>query len=430
MIGVIADDITGSNDIGSMFVQSDLLTHIYSYEGRGSFSRNYQGEPQVVILDTDSRIDSAEEAYKKEYAATKELKKAGVEYFYNKTCSAFRGNIGAYLDGMLDALAEEFAVVVVGFPKNGRTTVDGIHYIYGTRLEDSEFKNDPIHPMTESSLVKILQGQTERKVDLINYEIVKKGSEILKNKIEEKKNKCNYLIIDVTQQKDLEIIARACKAEKVVGGSSALAEELSKVWPTEDRSELNKISKFKNRDKGVLIACGSLMPQTAAQINYMKEKDNSVVEMDTLKIFDKKTRKKQIDKLCTEIIEDINKGKDVVLHSSNTTEKVKLTKSKGKKIGLKEKEVSRLVSATLSEVVEKVLRETGQKKLIIAGGDTSAAICKKLNIKSFRVWQVIEPGLPSCISLTEPSYFLVLKSGSFGGDNFFEKSIEHLQNPI
>lgn len=161
-MGVVADDVTGSNDIGIMFAKSDYLTHVYSFkEEAGSFATSKNDAPDIRILDTNSRLDPPEIAYRKVFTATRELQQAGCRQFHNKTCSVFRGNIGAEFDAMLDALGLEFAVVVLGFPKNGRTTVDGIHYVHGKRLEDSEFRHDPIHdsprtfyrcPGTEASL--------------------------------------------------------------------------------------------------------------------------------------------------------------------------------------------------------------------------------------------------------------------------------------
>ena len=164
-MGVVADDITGSNDIGIMFAKSDYLTHVYSFqEGASSFAapNDELDAPDILILDTNSRLDPPQIAYNKVFAATRELQQAGCRQFHNKTCSVFRGNIGAEFDAMLDALELESAVVVLGFPKNGRTTVDGIHYVHGKKLEDSEFRRDPIHPMSRSDLVGILQSQTKR----------------------------------------------------------------------------------------------------------------------------------------------------------------------------------------------------------------------------------------------------------------------------
>ena len=43
----------------------------------------------------------------------------GYHQFRKKTCSVFRGNIGAEFDAMLEALGLEFAVIVLGFPRAG-----------------------------------------------------------------------------------------------------------------------------------------------------------------------------------------------------------------------------------------------------------------------------------------------------------------------
>jgi uncharacterized protein YgbK (DUF1537 family) len=117
---------------------------------------------------------------------------------------------------VLDALDEDFAVVVLGFPKNGRTTVEGIHYVRGVRLEESEFRNDPVHPMTRSNLVDILAAQTERSVTLIDYRQVHSGQ--LRDQINALRGKTQYMILDVTDQADLKIIASAVTDVRVLCG--------------------------------------------------------------------------------------------------------------------------------------------------------------------------------------------------------------------
>ena len=77
-------------------------------------------------------------------------------------------------------------------------------------------------------------------------------------------------------------------------------------------------------------------------------------------------------------------------------------------------EISRLVSETLAEVMARALADTGQNRLVVAGGITSAAVCAQLGINGMRVWKEIQPGLPACISLNDPPRMLVLQSGSFG----------------
>lgn len=426
--GVVADDITGANDIGIMFAKAGIITHVYDYQDfdPARFNQQQESKPAVVILDTNSRLDDPELAYAKVKEATEKLRQAGTEAYINKTCSVFRGNIGAEFDAMLDVLSSSFAVIVLGFPKNGRTTVEGVHYVHGKRLEESEFSRDPVHPMKESHLVDILQKQTKRPVRLIDHRILSQGEEALREAIMTARESEGYVILDVRDQQDLRLIARVARHETVLCGSSALAEELaliSKDLPAEQNQPLELDS---NRKLGILCTAGSLMPQTAAQIEHMRSVDITVLELDTMKLLLPSEREHAIEHMCELITGQLLIGEHVVLHSTNDPQGVTQTKARAKDMGMSSTGISRLVSGTLAEITAQVIERTGQNRILIAGGETSAAVCERLGIKGLRVWKEIEPGLPSCISLTEPPRLLVLKSGSFGKPQFFQTAVEHL----
>ena len=427
MIGVIADDITGSNDIGVMFSKSGYRSDIYSYQP-AVLDQLLEENPDVLIFDTDSRLDRKETAYQKVFQATKDMQKAGAVQFYNKTCSVFRGNIGAEFDAMLDALQEEFAVVVLGFPKNGRITVESTHFVHGEKLEDSPFRKDPVHPMTESNLVQILQSQTRRKVTAIHHPFIRQGADRIKEKIKAIKDagETQYVILDVTDQKDLKEIAKAVYQEKVICGSSALAEEIPGQRPKQRKRENTLPLPVSSGEKGLFCAVGSLTPQTYQQIEYMKKSDSIVLELDTLSLMKRDNGNQENMRLLEQVVEQVNKGRNVVFHTSNTTEKVKATKQAGLERGWDNTEISRFISETMADITCKTIEETGQHRFMIAGGDTSAAACRRLGIRGMRVWEEIQPGLPSCLSHTIPPYLFVLKSGSFGSPGFLEKAFAHL----
>ncbi|MGH2544757.1 MAG: four-carbon acid sugar kinase family protein [Ardenticatenaceae bacterium] len=441
LVGVVADDITGANDIGIMFAKAGLVTHVYSYKSVYSLAGEVGvEEADVCILDTDSRYDTPQVAYEKVFAATRELQRAGSARFFNKTCSVFRGNIGPEFDAMLDALDEQFAVVVLGFPKNGRTTVDGIHYVHGKLLEESEFRQDPMHPMTCSNLVEILQSQTRRKVALLTHEVIERGPDTLHERIEQLHEQCNYLILDVPDQPALRTIAEAVQACKVLCGSSALAEELPAFWGVQRSSWGITIAPQKGdalasdeimlpdpSDAGVLCVAGSLMPQTGAQIAYLRGRGVPTWQLDSARLFDPTARKEETSRLVAEIAPRLRQGEDVLLHTANDPLSVQKTHDAGAGKGLEKAAVSRLVSSTLADLTSSLCAEADVNRLVIAGGDTSAAICDRLGITGMRIWQEIQPGLPSCVSLTDPPMLLVLKSGSFGTLDFLEQAIQHVR---
>ena len=57
-MGVVADDITGSNDIGIMFANSGCQVNVYPYAGSQADPGQYNG-PDILILDTNSGLEFA-----------------------------------------------------------------------------------------------------------------------------------------------------------------------------------------------------------------------------------------------------------------------------------------------------------------------------------------------------------------------------------
>lgn len=423
-IGVVADDITGANDIGSMFANGGYRVHVYAWDRFDASSPTLEAL-DVCIIDTNSRLDSPELAYRKVFAATEQLQAVGCPRFFNKTCSVFRGNVGAEFDAMLDALHEHFAVVVLGFPKNGRLTRDGIHYVHGQRLEESPFRQDPIHPMTQSRLEDILQSQTQRSVGSISHSVIAQGSRVLPEHVEAMRERSDYLIFDVAEQATLATIAEAVGDERVLCGSSALAEELPAVWgPSEAQGRDDALPLADGA--GILTVAGSLTPQTAAQIEYMVMSGTPRVAVDTMCLFDQKKRQAEIERVVAQLLQPILAGEHALVHAANDPAVVSSTRELGQRYGKSMTEVARLVTETLAEIVAQTLHETGVRRLVVAGGETSAAVCRRMGIGGLRIWKEIQPGLPSCVSLTDPPLLLVLKSGSFGTPDFLEQAVNHL----
>jgi|GEM_PF-3375881 Uncharacterized protein conserved in bacteria len=150
-------------------------------------------------------------------------------------------------------------------------------------------------------------------------------------------------------------------------------------------------------------------------------------KIDTREIFEPALIKQTKSDFIRQATAKIAAGQDLLLMADNDPETVKSTKSKGKILGLDELTVSRLVSATLAEITLEIVEQTNLKRLIIAGGDTSGTLCRKLGITGNIVLQEIEPGLPSGLALGRPM-LIVLKSGSFGKPDFLEKALVHLKS--
>lgn len=422
MIGVVADDITGANDIGIMFRNNQYSVKVMTYQ-EGMCLEN---DVDVLIIDTDSRLDQPELSYKKVFGATRLLMQQGCSLYFNKTCSVFRGNIGKEFDAMLDALQENFAVISLAFPKMGRTTINGIHKVYGKLLENSEFAKDPVHPMTKSDLVAILQEQTLRKVSLVTIEDVRQGPLFLRQDIEKKKETSNYCIVDTESQDDLSVVAEAVHDYPVICGSSAIAEELPRFLSIEKKADA--LTKADINDKnGVLVISGSLTPQTRAQTDYLCSVGIDKIVLDSRKIFASSEFFAEMARIVDAAKYLLLKGKDVLVMADNSDNIVLETKIIGENLNIDSLTVSKWVSAALADITKILVKETGLKRLVVAGGDTSGTVCRKLGIQGNYILQEIETGLPAGLTLNR-NMLIVLKSGSFGRDDVLLRAIKHLKD--
>jgi uncharacterized protein YgbK (DUF1537 family) len=236
----------------------------------------------------------------------------------------------------------------------------------------------------------------------------------------------NYLILDVSDQAALATIAHAVGDELMLGGSSALAEELPAVWEAVPVRPQHAAF-IPAGSLGVLCAAGSLTPQTMTQIQYLQAAGTPTVELDTVSLFEPDQQAHTIQRSVATLVEYLKHGQHPLVYAANHPTSVALTQAAGARRGLDKAAVGRVVESTLAEIVARTLQDSGGQRLVVAGGETSAAICRRLGVHGLQVWQVLQPGLPSCVSLSTPPLLLVLKSGSFGSADFLEQAINHLQ---
>ena len=71
---------------------------------------------------------------------------------------------------------------------------------------------------------------------------------------------------------------------------------------------------------------------------------------------------------------------------------------------------------------------------IVAGGETSGAVVSRLGVRALRIGETIAPGVPWTETLLDPAnpgaphLALALKSGNFGGEDFFMQALGLLAN--
>lgn len=427
MIGIAADDVTGANDIGIMFAKHGYRTVVYSdYAGLRKRELAADGV-QVCVLNTESRYDPPEVAAAKVREATARLREFGCSLYFKKSCSVLRGNPGAEFDAMADELGERSAVLVAAFPKNGRQTFHGYHFVHRRLLSESEFTRDPVNPTREANLAKVVAAQSSRPVTVVHLEEVRAGKEALAARLKEIREQGAYALCDALDDEDLIRLAEVCAGERMLGGSSALAEFLPAFLAERPAGPL-KVPVRLSSGQGVLVVAGSVTPQTQAQVTHLKDQGWPMATLDSLNLFTPEGFEREVEAAVESLREALADGRDALLRVANLPEEVRAAKERGREQGLSEAETSRLVSGALAEAARRVIENLDLKGLVVAGGDTSAMVLQRLGIGGNLVLEEIEPGLPSGLSLGKRRMLVVLKSGSFGKPAFLADAVRHLRS--
>jgi uncharacterized protein YgbK (DUF1537 family) len=425
MIGVVGDDTTGSLDIGVMFHRARCSVQMFTAPPDPPWPA-----ADVSIIDTDSRLDPAQAAGGKVRAATRLLQSAGCTRFYKKTCSAFRGNIGAEFDALLDATGEANLIVAGAYPLLGRTTVGGRHFVQGAPLEKTDFARDPIHPRTTSDLRAIIAEQSRRSAGVVPLAAVRRDTGALRTELETLARSHAYLIVDGETQDDLARLAAAARDFRVFGGSAGFAS----VWPDQlplRPSGASRQPDLPRSEAGVLFIAGSLTPQTRAQTQCLRDTSITAIELDPLELgLDDTAGRCWVGQQSARAATLITQGRSVLVATTQDPARVRAAQQIARYAGLPIADYGRKISGWLAALCAHVLAHTWPAGLVVAGGDTSGSVTRRLGVTGCQLVRELEPGIPFCLALGLARPLpVVFKSGSFGRDDFLVRCDRQLRNP-
>lgn len=419
LLGCIADDFTGATDLASMLVRSGMRT--VQTIGIPS-SRAFADGADAVVVALKSRTIPAAEAVSQSLAALAWLRAGGARQIYFKYCSTFdsteRGNIGPVADALLDALDSQFTIVCPAFPANRRTIYCGHLFVGETLLSESPMRHHPLTPMTDASLVRLMQRQTARKVGLVPYADVVEGVERIRKAFDALRSEgVSYAVIDVLRDQDLMGIGAACAEMPLVTAGSGIALGLPQNFiddgslrPGQDAGRLPAIG-----GKAAVLA-GSCSEATRNQVRVMAERHRAIA-IDPLTADDPK---RIAAAALGHARPDLDNGRAVLFYSSAEPETVARVQR-----ALGQERAAALVEAVFAELALR-LADQGVRRLVVAGGETSGAVVNALGVQALAIGPQIDPGVPWTMSLGEPRIALALKSGNFGAADFFEKALERI----
>ena len=417
ILGIIADDFTGATDLANTLTRRGMHT-VQTIGIPGGAAP----EADAVVVALKSRTIPAGEAVAQSLAACRWLKAHGARQIFFKYCSTFdstdEGNIGPVADALLDELGADFTIACPAFPENGRTIYLGHLFVGRELLSDSPMKDHPLTPMRDASLVRVLGRQTQHKVGLVPYSTVKQGAPAIAEAYAALQAQgVRHAIVDALEDRDLENIGAASSALPLITGGSGVAIGLPQNYRTarliQRREGANALEKVGG--PGIVLS-GSCSAATLAQVERFSATHAAhAIDAQALAADPEKT----VASLLAWAKDKLKQG-PALIYASAPPDKVAAIQAqfgRDKAGAMIEQAIARLALG---------LAAHGVRRFVIAGGETSGAVVSALKVEALEIGPQIAPGVPACLAYGSPRYALALKSGNFGGADFFAEALEAL----
>ena len=157
MIVVLADDLSGAAEMGGMAHRHGQRADVLIASALGELPADL--DVDVLVIDTDSRSRSADEAMRRISLVAEQCSSMPVEWIFKKVDSVLRGHVVAELGSLLDAFDRRRSLLIPANPALGRTIRRGRYFVNGRPLHETDFANDPEYPAQTSDVVDLLAGR-------------------------------------------------------------------------------------------------------------------------------------------------------------------------------------------------------------------------------------------------------------------------------
>ncbi len=423
LLGAIADDFTGATDLANNLVRGGMrCLQVIGVPQEAVDLRDID----AVVVALKSRSCPVEEAVADSRPPSIGCAPGRRQLFF-KYCSTFdstdEGNIGPVADALLEALSAAQTVMVPAFPVNGRTVYQGHLFVGDRLLNDSGMQHHPLTPMQDADLVRVLSRQTPHPVGLANRTVLAKGAEATRSHLSTLAEQgIRHVICDTLDEQDLDVLAEATVSMALVTGGSGLGQALPAQYRAQGWLEsIAEPGRLAPAAGGALVLSGSCSRATLAQVaDFLAKHPDGGFALDPLSLSE---GDKQWEQALAFALERLPLQAPTLIYASADPDKVKAARA-----ALGVARAGHLVETALSHLAVTLVQE-GVGRLLVAGGETSGAVVSALGVTTLRIGEQIDPGVPRTQTPwpgREAPLSLALKSGNFGGVDFFTRAFEVL----
>jgi 3-dehydrotetronate 4-kinase len=418
-LGCIADDYTGASDLANTLTRCGLRT----VQTIGVPSNDLAlPEVDAVVVSLKSRSIEASLAVSRSRAAEKWLRGRGAAHVLFKICSTFDstddGNIGPVMDALRADAGDAIVLVTPAFPETGRTVYQGNLFVGSVPLNESPLRDHPLNPMHDSNLVRVLARQSKTRIGLVALADIARGPDAVRARLADlSKQGFGAAIADAVFDGDLETIGAVALDHRLSVGASGVGLGLARALVASGRVKPNASDAISEAPVGGPAAClaGSCSQATLQQIARAEEA-MPVLHLEA----DKAVAGKDEARRALAWAKDRLKQSPILIASSSTPEQVAALQARHGRDA-----AGHAIEQAMADIAEGLV-QAGVRRLVVAGGETSGAVVDRLAIPGFLVGAEIAAGVPvlRAVGASHGPMLLALKSGNFGGPEFFSDALK------
>ena len=416
---VIADDFTGANDTGVALVEHGMavcvrfdLTHCTKSEG----------DRRASIYSTDSRALNATEAAQ----SVRRVIQAALPTFssrrwvFKKMDSTLRGNPGAETEAALMALDCPLAIVATAVPDLGRVVIEGLCYVNGCLLTDTEFGTDPKTPVNTASVGKRLAEQTALRQHHVSLHALR-ANDFQTQLTALVDAGIRIVIADSQTSEDLARLVQAAETlpfRPLLVGASGLSQALA----SHCLSGIKTSTPFEvRRPAPVLAVVGSMSEAAAGQIAFaLQHRSAALINIDVLMLFtDRATQ--WLTQLSTQICSAIEKGRHCIVSTCQNTDQRQYVAQFCQQNQISRQHMGNSIATFIGQLIQHVFQkiETRPGGVYLSGGDIALAVARALGATGFEIkgqiagcvpWGYLQESQIECLPV-------MTKAGGFGHEN-------------
>lgn len=405
-LAVIADDLTGAADTGVQF--RPLFAPVHLVDHRFLSIGAFGALPQALAICTSSRGLPPAEAHQAVFDVSQSLRRHSPRRVYKKIDSALRGNIGAELEAVMDALNIGMSFIAPAFLEQGRSTVGGVHLICGTPVARTEMRRDPVAPVCESRLCDWVGLQAHLPIAHVGLDVLDQGAAaaaVVVGRAAE--SGVRHFTFDAAAVEHLDNIAYLALRhfpKALLCGSAGLARSMARVLGVQRISpSCARIGVSSPVRGNWLFVCGSASERLRRQVQVLAEQLN--VSVETLKPHGRAAGPPSegwfdaVRRAARRLAEG-----DLVMTLPPPSADAALIDS------------GRLM-AEFADAVQAVITMVRPGGLVLSGGDTALAVLERLEARGICLECEVGSGLVLGSVLSGPMEGMpvVTKAGAFGG---------------